>query len=121
MSNSNIVPKLITEELCLLFRKEAKIANNGSVEFSRRGVERLISVSRRSLLRLLNQVEGGAEILAECLQPYVRMDFKGGAISEDLAYSSDSIKQSRSIRSTLFHSAFIKLNSKPPPLVKAIP
>jgi hypothetical protein len=86
MSNSSIVPKLTTEELCLLFRKEAKIAGNGSVGFTRRGVERLTGVSNQSLIRLLVKIEGGTDSCPESLEVYAGTSFKGAPISEDLAY-----------------------------------
>jgi hypothetical protein len=86
MSKLSIVPKLTAEELSLLFRKEAKISANGSVGFSRRGVERLTGVSNQSLLRLLEKIKGGTETCPESLKAYAGVDFEGAPISEGLVY-----------------------------------
>lgn len=84
MSVSNIVPSLSPEELIRLFRKEAKIAANGSVTFTRRGVSRLTDKSKDSLLRLFLKIKGGAVlgkiVHSETLEFAQGSSFSGGAI-----------------------------------------
>lgn len=54
---NSIVPKLTPDELIALFRKEAQIGKDGSVTFSRRGVEKLTLLSKSSVQRVFSEVK----------------------------------------------------------------
>jgi P63C domain len=85
MSNS-IVPKLTREELIALFRKEAKIKANGSVEFSRKGLARLIGISKPALLKLLAKIQEGNICKSEYLEKHTGQSFEGGNFFDDFVY-----------------------------------
>jgi P63C domain len=86
MSNS-IVPKLTAEELIALFRKEAKISSDGSVEFSRKGIARLIGISKPALLKLLLKIQRGNFLESEYLEKYTGQNFEGGNFFDDFVYN----------------------------------
>lgn len=77
MSNSNIVPKLTPEELLNLFRKEAQIEDDGNVGFSRKGIARLVGISKTSLLKLLAKIEGTQNLSFE-LEDLAGLAFESG-------------------------------------------
>jgi P63C domain len=86
MSISNIVPSLSPEELIRLFRKEAKIASDGSVEFSRKGIARLTGKSKPTIQLLLANV-GAGKNLSSTLQRYTGSHFNGAAIPETVTWA----------------------------------
>jgi len=84
----SIVQALTSQDLADLFRKESNIDNHGKVEFTRRGVARLVGLSQPSIQRILKTIElgGGSEIASEYLQPYAGQSFEGDTLPEDLVY-----------------------------------
>jgi P63C domain len=84
MSNFSIVAALTPEELISLFRKEAKIGANGSVEFTRKGVARLVGKDKATIQLLLEKVKGGVK-LSKSLQSFAGTDVSGAGIPDKLA------------------------------------
>jgi P63C domain len=83
MANS-IVSKLTPEELIALFRKEAKISSNGSVEFTRKGLARLVGKDKQTIQLLLANLVGGKK-LSNTLVPYAGLDTSGAGIPDNVA------------------------------------
>jgi hypothetical protein len=87
----SIVQVLTQQELLDLFRKEANIDNDGKVEFTRRGVARLVGKDKVQIQRLLSKCCSGGDLgkkpLSQSLQPFAGMDFSGGdKISDAVAW-----------------------------------
>jgi hypothetical protein len=82
----SIVQALTQQELLDLFRKEANIDNDGKVEFTRRGVARLVGKDKTTIHNLLEKCGGaknGENTIPKSLQPFASMDFSGGGKIDD--------------------------------------
>jgi P63C domain len=84
--SKSIVSALTHEELIALFRKEAKIAVNGSVEFSRKGIARLVGKNKQTIQNLLSNIRGGKN-LSSTLQKYSGCQFSGAEIPETVVWA----------------------------------
>jgi hypothetical protein len=59
----SIVPSLTTQELMDLFRKEAKIEQSGMVDFSVRGIARLVGKDKTTITNLLQNIARGKKTI----------------------------------------------------------
>jgi hypothetical protein len=83
----NIVPVLTRQELIDLFRREAKIGADGSVGFSRRGIARLIGVSKPAIQKILAKIGGNQKLSLE-LEDFTGQQFEVGNQIPDLLVSA---------------------------------
>jgi hypothetical protein len=77
----NIVPTLTAQELADLFRREAKIAPDGSVGFSRRGVARLVGKRLSTIQNLIKKISD-RQTDSKSLQDFTGKQFEGDRIPD---------------------------------------